>query len=171
MFLNVEQLKKQLDKEEFQEIGSMAAFNVLETHFQMFIMNWDYLNDEYVAMTRNYFQHWVNERQMQTTKEKVDTSKALDASSIDIESNIRPKYDKEPMVEVQTTAEIDVFAIGQQHTEQPELYNKGEVFQNAKEYHDTCPLPAIFTANQIPEHSYQSLEYENSCLKKTVAQF
>nr|GEY83879.1 hypothetical protein [Tanacetum cinerariifolium] len=121
MFLNVEQLEKQLDKEDFQEIGSMAAFNVLETQFQMFITNRDYLNDEYVAMTRNYFiqytgqaipefcdtliQHlesvkksidervqlkreydiWVNERQMQTTEEKVDTSQALYASSVDTE--------------------------------------------------------------------------------------
>nr|GEX85155.1 hypothetical protein [Tanacetum cinerariifolium] len=31
MFLNVEQLEKQPDKEDFQDIGSMAAFNVLET--------------------------------------------------------------------------------------------------------------------------------------------
>nr|GEY14130.1 hypothetical protein [Tanacetum cinerariifolium] len=31
MFLNMEQLEKQLDKEDFQENGSMAAFNVLET--------------------------------------------------------------------------------------------------------------------------------------------
>ncbi|GJT39582.1 hypothetical protein Tco_0939447 [Tanacetum coccineum] len=38
MFLNVDQLEKQLDKEEFQEIGSMASFKVLETQFQMFIM-------------------------------------------------------------------------------------------------------------------------------------
>nr|GEX69811.1 uncharacterized mitochondrial protein AtMg00810-like [Tanacetum cinerariifolium] len=29
MFLNVEQLEKQLDKEDFQEIGSMAAFNAI----------------------------------------------------------------------------------------------------------------------------------------------
>nr|GEV64564.1 hypothetical protein [Tanacetum cinerariifolium] len=115
-----------------------------------------YLNDEYVAMTHNYFQQctqlaipefrdaliqhlesvkksidereqqkreydsWVNERQMQKTKEKVDTSKALDASSVDTESSrteskeqdtssssgndahddgadIRPIYDEEPM--------------------------------------------------------------------------
>nr|GEW41195.1 hypothetical protein [Tanacetum cinerariifolium] len=157
MFLNVEQLEKQLDKEEFQDIGSMAAFNVLETQFQMFITNRDYLNDEYVAMTRIYFiqytqqaisefrdtliQHlesikksidervqlkrecdsWVNERQMQTTEEKVDTSQALDASSVDTEcsrteskeqdtsnrsgndahddddEDIRPIYDEEPM--------------------------------------------------------------------------
>nr|GEV77350.1 retrovirus-related Pol polyprotein from transposon TNT 1-94 [Tanacetum cinerariifolium] len=155
MFLNVEQLEKQLDKEDFQEIGYKAAFNVLETQFQMFITNQDYLNNEYVAMTRNYFiqytgqaipefrntliQHleyvkksidervhlkreydsWVNEREMQTTEENVDTSKALDASLVDIESSrteskeqdtsnrsgndahddadIKPLYNEEPM--------------------------------------------------------------------------
>ncbi|GKA12222.1 hypothetical protein Tco_0691768 [Tanacetum coccineum] len=31
MFLNVDQLEKQLDKEEFQEIGSMAAFKMQTT--------------------------------------------------------------------------------------------------------------------------------------------
>ncbi|GJS99916.1 hypothetical protein Tco_0821086 [Tanacetum coccineum] len=55
MFLNVDQLEKQLDKEEFQEIGSMAAFKVLETQFQMFIKSRIYLDDEFVVMTRNYF--------------------------------------------------------------------------------------------------------------------
>nr|GEW23077.1 hypothetical protein [Tanacetum cinerariifolium]GEW29290.1 hypothetical protein [Tanacetum cinerariifolium] len=55
MFLNVEQLEKQLDKEYFQEIRSMATFNVLETQFQMFITSRVYLNDEYVAMTCSYF--------------------------------------------------------------------------------------------------------------------
>nr|GEY90677.1 hypothetical protein [Tanacetum cinerariifolium] len=55
MFFNVEQLEKQLDKKDFQEIGFMAAFNVLETQFQMFITSQVYLNDEYVAMTRIYF--------------------------------------------------------------------------------------------------------------------
>ncbi|GKG10178.1 hypothetical protein Tco_0338924, partial [Tanacetum coccineum] len=37
MFLYVDQLEKKLDKEEFQELESMAAFKVLETQFQMFI--------------------------------------------------------------------------------------------------------------------------------------
>ncbi|GJT11663.1 hypothetical protein Tco_0858705 [Tanacetum coccineum] len=122
MFLNMDQLEKQLDNKEFQEIGSMAAFKVLETQFQMFIKSRIYLDDEYLVMTRNYFlqysqleipefydtliqymeyikksidkralhkreyDNWVNERQMQTTEEKVDTSKALDASLIDTES-------------------------------------------------------------------------------------
>nr|GEV15790.1 hypothetical protein [Tanacetum cinerariifolium] len=157
MFPNVEQLEKQLDKEDFQDIGSMVAFNVLETQIQMFITSQIYLTDEYVAMTRNYFQQytklailefpgtliqhmasvkksideraqlkreydsWLNERQMQTTEEKVDMSKALDACLVDTESSgtyskeqdtssrsgddghydtdIRPIYDEEPMVE------------------------------------------------------------------------
>ncbi|GKA07385.1 hypothetical protein Tco_0686609 [Tanacetum coccineum] len=230
MFLNVDQLENQLDKEEFQEIGSMAAFKVLETQFQMFIKSQMYMDDEYVVMTRNYFlqytqleipefrdtliQHmesvkksideralhkreydiWVNERQMQTTEDKVDSSKALDASLVDTESSgttlkeqdtssrsgndahvddadIRPIYDEEPMAEVQTTAEINIFATRQQHTEQPEFNNEGEVDQNAEQCHDTCPLPATLTDNQTTELSNQSLESENIRLKKTVAQF
>ncbi|GJS24632.1 hypothetical protein Tco_0453264 [Tanacetum coccineum] len=230
MFLNMDQLQKQLDNNEFQEIGSMASFKVLETQFQMFINSQIYLNDEYIVMTRNYFLQYtqldipefretlvqfmeyvkksideralhkrehdsrVNERQTQTTMEKVDTSKALDASSVIIKSNgteskeqdtssksgndahaddadIRPIYDEEPMAEVQTTAEINVFATGQQHTEQPEFNNKGEVDQNAEQCHDTCPLPAKLTDNQTTELSNQSLESKNICLKKTVAQF
>ncbi|GJS91748.1 hypothetical protein Tco_0774384 [Tanacetum coccineum] len=37
MFINVDQLKKQLEKEEIQEKVSMAAFRVLKTQFQQFI--------------------------------------------------------------------------------------------------------------------------------------
>ncbi|GJZ33971.1 hypothetical protein Tco_0579407 [Tanacetum coccineum] len=225
MFLNMDQLEKQLDKEEFQEIGSIAAFKVLETQFQMFIKSRIYVDDEYVVMTCNYFlqytqleipelcdtliqhmesvkksideraQHkqeydsWVNERQMQTTEEKVNTSKALDASFVDTKSSvteskeqdtssksendahaddadIRPIDDDEPMGEVQTTAKINVLATGQQHTEQPDFNNEGEVDQNVEQYHDTCPLPAKLTDNQITEHSYQSLESKNISLKE-----
>nr|GEV09176.1 hypothetical protein [Tanacetum cinerariifolium] len=166
MFLNVEQLEKQLDKEDFQEIGSMAAFNYTQqsipefrdTLIQYFKSVKKSINER-IQLKREY-DSWVNERQMQTTEEKVDTSKALDASSVDTESSrteskeqdtssrsgndahdddvdIIPIYDEEPMVEVQTTAEIDVFAIGQQHTEQPEFNNEGEVAHNAEECHDT----------------------------------
>ncbi|GKF52432.1 hypothetical protein Tco_0159342, partial [Tanacetum coccineum] len=113
----------------------------------------------------------VNDRQMQTIKEKIDTSKALDASLVDTKSNIRPIYDEEPMAKVQTTVEINFFATEQQHTEQPEFNNEGEVNQNAKQCHDTCPLPAKLTDNQTTELSNQSLESENISLKKTVVQF
>nr|GEV12138.1 hypothetical protein [Tanacetum cinerariifolium] len=198
----------------------MAAFNVRKTQFQMFIMSRIYLNDEYVAMTRSYFQQytklsipafrdiliqhmksvkksieeraqhkieydsWVNERQMQTIEEKVDKSKALDASLVDTDysgtdskeqdtssilgndihhddADIRPIYDEEPMAEVQATAKINIFAIGQQYVGQPKFNNEGEVDQNAEECHDACPSPAILTDNQTPEHSYQTFESEN----------
>ncbi|GJX80948.1 hypothetical protein Tco_0329097 [Tanacetum coccineum] len=87
------------------------------------------------------------------------------------DADIRPIYDEEPMAEVQMTAEINVFTTGQQHTEQPKFNNKGEVDVNAKQCHDTCPLPAKLSNNQITELSNQSLESENIYLKKTVAQF
>ncbi|GJS60106.1 hypothetical protein Tco_0654890 [Tanacetum coccineum] len=121
---------------------------------------------------------------MQTTKGKVDTYKALDASLVDIESSraeskepntsnglgndahaddadIRPIYHEKPMAEVQTNTEINVFATGQQNTKQPELNNEGVVDQNAEQCHDTCPLPAKLTNNQKTKLSYQSLESEN----------
>nr|GEX01115.1 hypothetical protein [Tanacetum cinerariifolium] len=94
---------------------------------------------------------------MQTTEEKVDTSKALDASLVNTESSgkesgkqdtnsssrndvdaddadIKPLYDEELMDEVQLTVEINVLATGQQHTEQPEFNNEGEVDQNAPQW-------------------------------------
>ncbi|GJT63040.1 hypothetical protein Tco_1006573 [Tanacetum coccineum] len=227
----MDQLEKKLDKEEVQDIGSIASFKVPEKQFQMFIKSRMYLDDEFVVMTRNYFlqytqlaipkfhdtliQHmesvkksiderskhkeeynsWVNERQMQTTEDKVDSSKALDASLVDTESSgtalkeqktsirsgndahaddadIKPIYDEEPMAEVQTIAEINVFAIGHQHTKQPEFNNEGEVDQNAEQCHDTCPFPATLTGNQTTELSNQSFESENIRLKRpSLAQF
>ncbi|GJR52001.1 hypothetical protein Tco_1402522 [Tanacetum coccineum] len=56
------------------------------------------------------------------------------------DADVRPIYDEEPMAEVQTTAEINIFVIGQQHIEQPEFNNEGEVDQNAEQCHDTCTL-------------------------------
>nr|GEX71577.1 hypothetical protein [Tanacetum cinerariifolium] len=184
----------------------MAAFKVLETQFQMFITNRDYLNDEYVAMTRSYFQQytqqsipkfhdtliqhlesvkksideriqvkreydrWVNERQMQTTEEKVDMSQALDASSVDTECNIRPISDEEPMAEVQTTAKIDVFAIGQQHTQEPEFNNEGEVSQFVKEKSNEAKvkhdIDVTETINIELEQKVDKLLKENETLKK-----
>nr|GEV50890.1 hypothetical protein [Tanacetum cinerariifolium] len=162
MFLNVEQLEKQLDKEDFQEIGSMAAFNVHETQFQMFIVSRLYLDDEYKsiderALHKREYARWVNERPMQTKEEKVDTSKALNVGLVDKESSGTESKEQDTC----SRSWNDAHDIGQQHTEQPEFNNEGEVDQNAEECHETCPLPAILIDNQIPEHSYQSLKSEN----------
>ncbi|GJS89713.1 hypothetical protein Tco_0772349 [Tanacetum coccineum] len=173
-FPNVGSKEKQLDKDEFEEIGSMAAFKVLETQFQKFIKSRISLDDEeeFVkesidkrALHKRECDSRVNERHMQTKEGKVDTSKALDASLVDTESrrtesekqntsnssgndtdaddaDIKPVYDEEPMAEVQMTTECNVFAIGQQHTEQPEFNNEGGVDQDAEQCHNICPLPA-----------------------------
>ncbi|GJX85043.1 hypothetical protein Tco_0335817 [Tanacetum coccineum] len=79
------------------------------------------------------------------------------------DADIRPINDEEPMAEVQTTAEINIFATGQQHTEQPEFINEGEVDQNAEQCHDIRPLPAKLTDDKTTELSNQSLESENVC--------
>ncbi|GJZ70712.1 hypothetical protein Tco_0634563 [Tanacetum coccineum] len=118
------------------------------------------------AQHKREYDSWVNERQIQTAEDKVDTGKAVDASL-----NIRPIMMKSQWLMLQTTAEINIFATGQQHTEQPEFNNEGKVDQNVEQCHDTCPLPAKFTDNQTTELSNQSLESENIRLKKTVAQF
>nr|GEZ90587.1 hypothetical protein [Tanacetum cinerariifolium] len=97
MFLNVEQLEKQLDKEDFQEIGSMAAFNVLETQFQMFIMSRLYLDDIYVAMTRNYFIQYTQQailefrdtliEHLESVKKSIDERAQHKRNLVDTESS------------------------------------------------------------------------------------
>ncbi|GJV47242.1 hypothetical protein Tco_1437454 [Tanacetum coccineum] len=83
MFLYMDQLQKQLDNEEFQEIGSMSAFKVLQTQFQMFIKSRFYLDDEYVDMTRNKFLQYTRlDIQIPQQRIKTDTSNALDALDV-----------------------------------------------------------------------------------------
>ncbi|GJX23371.1 hypothetical protein Tco_0227816 [Tanacetum coccineum] len=60
---------------------------------------------------------------------------------------------------------INYSATGQQHTEQPESNNEGEVDQNADQCYDTCPLPAKLTDDKTIELSNQLLEFENIFLK------
>ncbi|GJW77608.1 hypothetical protein Tco_0139290 [Tanacetum coccineum] len=157
MFLNVDQLEKQLDKKEFQEIGSMTSFKYFLDYTQLEIREFRDTLIQHMesvkksidkrALHKREYDSRLNERQMQTTEEKVDTSKALDASLVNTKSSgtesgkqdtssssgndvdaddadIKPVYDKEPMAEVQLTAKNNVFATGQQHTEQPELIMK-----------------------------------------------
>ncbi|GJT57163.1 hypothetical protein Tco_0992217 [Tanacetum coccineum] len=63
MILNVDQLQKKLDKDEFQEDGSMAAF-------------WVKSVAERTRHQRQYDRR-VNKRQMQTQESKIDTGNAL----------------------------------------------------------------------------------------------
>nr|GEU44561.1 hypothetical protein [Tanacetum cinerariifolium] len=107
------------------------------------------------ALHKRDYDSMVNVRQIQTTEEKVDTSKALDDSLVNTESSgtesgkqdtssrlrndahaddayIIPIYDEEPMVKVLLIANHNVFATRQKHTEQPKFNNEGEVDKNAE---------------------------------------
>ncbi|GJS63285.1 hypothetical protein Tco_0677849 [Tanacetum coccineum] len=99
--------------------------------------------------------------------EKQDTS-SRSGNDAHADADIWPIYDEELMAEVQLTVDNNVFVAGQQHTEQPEFNNEGEVDQNAEQCHDKCPLPAKLTDNQITELSYQSLKYENIYVIETI---
>ncbi|GJR75629.1 hypothetical protein Tco_0087994 [Tanacetum coccineum] len=221
MLLNLDQLEKQLDKDEFQGDRSMAAFCVINKQFQMFIdtqFTWDYDSQ----MTEKYFAEYtgievkqfretlllhmgnvkkslaertrhkrqydrrMNERQMQSRESKVVSSKALDASLVvtecsgtksdehitssssgtyithAVDADIRPVNDQVPFAEVQLTAQHNVLANEQQHTDQskpsydtyllekvdsnttPDSTNMchrgGEIDQDAEQYQAKSPL-------------------------------
>ncbi|GKE59099.1 hypothetical protein Tco_1498284 [Tanacetum coccineum] len=131
---------------------------------------------------------------MQTQESKFDSGKALDAdlvvtqssgteSEVQDESNrpgndtdtddedIRPIYNEEPMAEVQLTAECNIFATGQHHTEQPEIINERRVDQYTKQGQVKSRVLDLSFDKKTTEFSIHSLESENICLKKTVAQF
>ncbi|GJY81020.1 hypothetical protein Tco_0493771 [Tanacetum coccineum] len=213
LLLNLDHLEKQLDKEEFQETESIDAFRVLMKQFQTFI-NFRYCFDDFDgAMIRKS----VNERVMQSKEGKVNSSKALDAGLVVTESNeteserhvlssrsgndthtddadINSVNDKQPMAEVQLSAEHNILANEQQHSEQSESvydtyllekvdrnttpestdmsHRGGEIDQNAdaKKCQVSCPLPDPSFDNMTTEFSNQFLESENISLKKTVAQ-
>ncbi|GJU52852.1 gag-pol polyprotein [Tanacetum coccineum] len=120
---------------------------------------------------------------MQTQESKVDTGKVLDADLVVIEisgtesevqdnnsrsgndtdaddRDIRPIYDEEPMVEVQLTAECNIFATRQQHTDQPEIINE-EICVSKR------PLPNFKKDfSRMEAHCIAlELKYQNQALK------
>ncbi|GJS55533.1 hypothetical protein Tco_0628895 [Tanacetum coccineum] len=133
MLLNVDQLQKQLDKDEFQEDGSMAAFwvtstllNTLELRFNTSEIH--YSNTWVMLRSLLLKEHVIKDNMKEGTDSTVqdDNSRSRNDTDVD-DADIRPIYDEDPMAEVQLTAECDIFAIGQQHTEQPEIINEGRV--------------------------------------------
>ncbi|GJY83525.1 hypothetical protein Tco_0496901 [Tanacetum coccineum] len=137
MFLNVDQLEKQLDNDEFQEIGSMAAFRVLKTQFQKFIKSRISLDDEDSLMTRKYFLAYTGTevqqfrdtliKHMESVKKSIN-ERALHKREYDIKVNERQMQTKEEKVDMSKALNAR-----QQHAEQPKFDNKGEVDQNAEQ--------------------------------------
>ncbi|GJZ96065.1 hypothetical protein Tco_0668399 [Tanacetum coccineum] len=135
---------------------------------------------EYTGIEVKHFKDTL----LQHIESKVDRGKALDAGLVVTESSvtesevqdassrsgndtdtddvdIRPIYDEEPMAEEQLTAECNIFATGQQHTEQPELNNKRGVDQYTKQCQVKSLLLDPSLDNKTTKISNQSLESEN----------
>ncbi|GJU93942.1 hypothetical protein Tco_1318698 [Tanacetum coccineum] len=127
ILFNVEQLQKQLDKDEFQEDGSMAAFWFTETLLQ----HMSNVKKSVAERTRHkrLYDRRMDKRQMQTQESKVDLGKELDTSLVAKKSSgteskkqdtssksgnnmdtddadIKPVYDEEPMAEIKQQGKV-----------------------------------------------------------------
>ncbi|GJT40366.1 hypothetical protein Tco_0940231 [Tanacetum coccineum] len=98
-----------------------------------------------------------------------DSSRSGNDTDAD-DADIRPIYDEEPMAEVQLTAECNIFAIGQQHTEQPEIIIEGQHGQILNETSNKAKIEkeidVLETMNIELEHSVATLRKENETLKQ-----
>ncbi|GJS28068.1 hypothetical protein Tco_0488688 [Tanacetum coccineum] len=220
MSLNVDQLQKQLDKDDFQTNGSMAAFWVVNSRFQklidsQFSLDYDsqmiekcfaeYTRIEVKQFRDTLLQHMgnvkksvaertrhqrqydirVNKRQMQTQESKIDMGKVVDANLVVTESSgteseaqddssrskndtnaddadIKPIYDEEPMAEVQLTAECNIFATGQQHTEQTEIIDEDNEHLNKE--NETVKKHYIDLYDSIKITRSKTIEHTTSLL-------
>ncbi|GJW67171.1 hypothetical protein Tco_0121595 [Tanacetum coccineum] len=95
MLFNVDQLQKQLDKDDFQEDGSMASFWVINRQIEVkqfretLLQHMSNIKKFVAERTRHQRQYdrRVNKRQMQMQENKVDLGKALDADLFVTESS------------------------------------------------------------------------------------
>ncbi|GJT48270.1 hypothetical protein Tco_0974427 [Tanacetum coccineum] len=109
MLLNLDQLQRQLDKDEFQEDGSMIAFWVVNNQFQKFIdskFTLDYdsqMTDtyfvEYTGIEVQHFRDTLLQHLDSTVQD--DSSRSGNDTDAD-DADIRPIYDEEPMAEIFT---------------------------------------------------------------------
>nr|GEZ42715.1 Gag-Pol polyprotein [Tanacetum cinerariifolium] len=148
----------------------------------------------FVEYTGIEYDRRVNKRLMQMQESKIDMGKAVNDDLVVIESSgtesevqdnnnrsgnntdadnadVRPIYNEEPMTKVQLTAVCNIFAIGQQHTEQPEIINEGRVDQYPGQRQVKSPVFYSSLDSLTNDYSKQSLESKNSLLKQTVVQF
>ncbi|GJU50322.1 hypothetical protein Tco_1219877 [Tanacetum coccineum] len=133
----------------------MAYFRSLHSHLQV-------LSKDYLKGTR--IEHGLL---IDSTVQDDNNRSGNDTDADD--ADIRPIYDEKPMAEVQLTAECSIFAIGQHHTEQPEIINEGRVDQYPEKCQVKSPMLDSSLDNQTTEYSKQSLESENTLLKKIFA--
>nr|GFC62795.1 hypothetical protein [Tanacetum cinerariifolium] len=145
------------------------------------------------ARHQRQYDRRVNKRLMQTQESKIDIGKAVNDDLVVTESSgteskvqddnsmsgndtdadnvdIRPIYDEEPMAKVKLTTECNIFAIGQQHTEQPEIINEGKHGQVLNDESNKAKvkkeIDVLETINIKLEYKVANFRKENETLKK-----
>nr|GEU57560.1 uncharacterized mitochondrial protein AtMg00810-like [Tanacetum cinerariifolium] len=113
---------------------------------------------------------WQPFRSSRTDVEAQDNNNRSGNDTDANDAYIRPIYDEEPMAEVQLTAECNIFAIRQQHTEQPKIINEGRVDQYTEPCQVKSPMLDSSPDNQTTDYSKQSLD-NKAKIKKEIDVF
>ncbi|GJR17157.1 hypothetical protein Tco_0965684 [Tanacetum coccineum] len=157
MFLNMDQLEKQLDKEEFQEIGSTAAFKMQTT-------------EEEVDTSKALDASLVNTESSGTESRKQDTSSRSGNDVHADDAYIKPIYDEEPMAEnteqCHDKRPLPAKLTDNQTTELSNQYLESENIlksNEAKVKHDIDVIETIYIES---DHKVAKLLKENETLKR-----
>ncbi|GKD50601.1 hypothetical protein Tco_1279577 [Tanacetum coccineum] len=123
---NMNNLEKQLNNEIFHEKDSKSSLSMIKVQFDKFIDSEMLKSSSYDSNAREPRQDFKDYTQMETKSFKdliiqhMESIEVLLKDTSGDDTDIRPSYDTEPMVEVPYTAEYNVFAVDTQHSEQPE---------------------------------------------------
>nr|GEW08069.1 hypothetical protein [Tanacetum cinerariifolium] len=108
----------------------------------------------------------------ETDSKKQDTSSRSGNDADADNADIRPIYDEEPMAKVQLTVECNIFATGQQHTDQLEITTKGQHGQILNETSNNAKIKkeidVLETMNIELEHIVAKLLKENETFKRKL---
>ncbi|GJV37407.1 hypothetical protein Tco_1409884, partial [Tanacetum coccineum] len=180
MLLNVDQLQKQLDKDEFQEDGSMAAFWVVNNQFQKFIDS-KFTLDYDSQMTDTYFveytglevQHFRDTllQHLGNVKKSV-AERTRHQRQYERRVNKRQMQTQESKIDTGKALDadlVDTESIRTDSTVQDDSSRSGN--DTDADDADIRPIYDEEPMAEATEYSKQSLEYENILLKKTVAKF
>nr|GEY09443.1 hypothetical protein [Tanacetum cinerariifolium] len=178
MLLNVDLLQKQLDKDEFQEDGSMTAFWGVNNQFQKFInsqVTLDYnsqmTNKYFVAYTgievkhfrdtllqhmgivkKSVFERARHQNKSSGTESEVQDDNSRSRNDTDAhDADIRPIYDEEPMAMVQLNAEWQHGQVLNAESNKAKIKKEIDVLE---------------TINIELEHKVANFRKENETLKK-----
>ncbi|GKC74845.1 hypothetical protein Tco_1120728 [Tanacetum coccineum] len=107
MLLNLDQLEQQLDKEEFQEIGSIDAFRVLMTQFLTFIQEQNYFVGFDDLMISKYFLAYTRTEVQQFRKTLIQHMESV-RKSIDKRAQHKRQYNRRVNKRLMQTQESKV---------------------------------------------------------------